>query len=117
MKRNMLLLVGFAALALAAAIGCSPAKSATEHVDMFDTYFSPASLTVAKGATVTWVNKGAVTHTSTSGADGVADGNWASGNMAPGDSFQHTFDAAGSFHYFCQYHWMLGMQAMIIVTP
>jgi plastocyanin len=71
--------------------------------------FSPASLTVAAGATVTWVNNDTVTHTST--ADGGA---WDSGLITPGGSFSFTFSTAGTFPYHCNIH--PGMTGTIVVT-
>jgi plastocyanin len=64
--------------------------------------FSPASVTVARGAKITWVNCGAQgddSHTSTADA-----GAWRSGLLAPGESFTQTFNAAGSFPYHCEPH-------------
>lgn len=61
--------------------------------------FSPASLTVKAGATVTWANADGVPHTAT--AD---DGSFASDTLSAGGTFSHTFDAAGTFAYHCAIH-------------
>jgi plastocyanin len=64
--------------------------------------FSPDTLRIRPGTTVTWVNCEPPTiepHTTT--ADG---GFWDSGPFAGGDSFAYTFDARGSFGYFCRPH-------------
>jgi plastocyanin len=64
--------------------------------------FSPSSLTVATGTTVTWVNNDGITHTVT--AD---NGSFNSGNITPGNSFTHTFSAVGAVSYHCSIHPMM----------
>lgn len=73
--------------------------------------FAKASLTVAKGTTVTWTNNDAVAHTVTSD-DGTS---FSSGTIASGATFSFTFNTAGTFNYHCNFH--SGMTAIIIVTP
>jgi plastocyanin len=92
-----------AMLLLAAACG-SKDNSATNQVSMLDFAFSPESLNVSPGDTVTWVNNGAYDHTTTSGEVGSPDGNWDSGIVAPGARFSHVFTNAGDFHYYCALH-------------
>jgi plastocyanin len=70
--------------------------------------FSPASLTVVMGTTVTWTNKDNITHTVT--AD---DASFDSGSIAPGSSYSRTFSTKGSFPYHCKIHPM--MMAIVIV--
>lgn len=71
---------------------------AAASVDIVDFAFEPATIDVATGQTITWTNTGAAPHTVTF-ADGPD-----SGNMAPGATFEHAFDAAGSFEYVCAIH-------------
>ena len=64
--------------------------------------FSPASVTVARGGTVTWSNEGGtathnVTFASTSGAPANI-ANYASGNAS------RTFNTAGTYSYQCTNH-------------
>ena len=61
--------------------------------------FSPASITVNVGSTVTWANNDTVTHTVT--AD---DGSFASGLVKKATSWAKTFATAGTFTYFCEIH-------------
>lgn len=62
--------------------------------------FSPSSLTIAKGTTVTWKNNDSVTHTAT--ADG---GSFNTGNIAAGaTSGGVTFNTSGTFTYHCSIH-------------
>jgi len=53
--------------------------------------FSPASLSIAQGASVTWTNVSAFGHTSNSGTPPSGDGLWASSNMNPAAAFTVTF--------------------------
>ncbi len=90
--------------ATAAATG-TPAVSATVALRDMDT-FDPAVVTIATGGTVTWTNRGLMMHhTVTSDAtDGGGQPLWGSGDLAPGDSYSHTFDAPGAYTYHCRYH-------------
>ena len=68
-------------------------------VSMSNLSFSPASLTVSTGTTVTWTNKDTVAHTVTSDT-----GSFDSGNMAPKATFSFKFNTAGTFAYHCSLH-------------
>ena len=77
------------------------------------TAYTPQTMTVAVGTTVTWLNQDTVFHTITSGTSdgklGKADGLFDSGEVQTGESFSQTFDEAGTFPYFCIPHpWMKG---------
>ena len=61
--------------------------------------FSPNSITISPGDTVTWTNNDAVSHRVT--AD---DGSWASSVLGPGQSYTHQFNSAGSVPYHCSIH-------------
>ena len=79
---------------------------ATWDVAIQNFAFVPANLTIDVGDTVRWTQKDAVTHTTTSGPNGVADGLWDSGNMtlAANTTFSFTFTEAGTHPYFCRPH-------------
>ena len=70
--------------------------------------FSPATLTVTAGTTVTWTNKDSVAHTVTS--DGSV---FSSGDLSPNASFKYTFKTAGTFTYHCAIH--VSMKGTVIV--
>ena len=72
------------------------------EVDIPDITFEPKSLTVKAGATVTWTNSDDIPHTVTK--DGGPGPDFDSGNLDPGDTFEQTFDAAGTIDYVCQIH-------------
>ncbi len=77
-------------------------------VTIKDFAFTPATLTVPAGTTVTWTNDDAVPHTAT-----ASDGSFDSGNLNPGQSYSFTFSTPGSYPYVCQYH--AGMTGTIVV--
>ncbi|MGD0115951.1 MAG: cupredoxin family copper-binding protein [Dehalococcoidia bacterium] len=79
-----------------AASGTAPAQAS---VTIKDFAFSPPSVTIQVGGTVTWTNNGPSAHTAT--AD---DGSFDSGSLAAGKTFQHTFQTAGTFSYHCTIH-------------
>jgi len=87
--------------------------SYTHEVAMQDFSFAPESTEVAVGDTVTWVNRGAVEHSTTSGEVGSPDGKWDSGLLATGGSFAYVFTTAGNFHYYCRLHGAMGMKGVI----
>ena len=84
------------------AIGARSAFAAEAQViivqpsDQMAWRYEPANLKVSVGTTVTWINEGATAVTVTS-SDGLFD----SEQIQPGGSFSVTFDAPGTFRYFC----------------
>lgn len=81
-------------------------------VDIQDFAFSPKTISVKRGTTITWTNKDSAAHTVT--FDDATLSSASSGNMAQGDTFKHKFDATGSFTYHCAYH--ASMTAKVVVT-
>jgi plastocyanin len=79
------------------------------EVSMEEIAFVPAELTVSVGDTVTWTNNDSVPHDVT--ADSFSSGE--PGGMAGGDTFEHTFDEAGTFDYVCTVH--PGMEGTVVV--
>jgi predicted secreted protein with PEFG-CTERM motif len=72
--------------------------------------YIPHMVTIDVGGEVMWNNIDAMAHTVTAGTptEGLSE-HFDSGLMAPGAMFSHTFDAAGTFDYFCMVHpWMAG---------
>lgn len=78
--------------------------------------FNVSNLEVEAGTTVTWTNKSNANHTVTSGERGAEDAGelFDSGSISPGGVFSFTFDEAGAFAYFCDFH--SGMDAEVTVT-
>jgi plastocyanin len=75
--------------------------------------FSPASLTVKSGTTVTWKNTTVVSHTVTSDDGKSFDSGASNPIAAQSGTFRFTFTTAGTFAYHCAIHPF--MKATIIV--
>jgi plastocyanin len=73
--------------------------AASGSVAIADFSFSPATITINQGDTVTWTNDGPTPHSAT--AD---NGSFDTGIFPAGQSRTHTFDEAGSFSYYCIPH-------------
>ena len=76
----------------------SPASAGGVSIDNFT--FTPASMTVKAGTTVTWTNRDDIPH-------GIADSNNAfkkSKALDTDDSFSFTFTTPGTYKYFCYIH-------------
>lgn len=74
-------------------------------------FYVPSQLSVTKGTTVTWVNEDSTIHTVTSGdaSAGTGDGLFDSSIINMENEFSHTFEAEGTFPYFCTLHpYMIG---------
>jgi plastocyanin len=86
-----------------------PAGAYDEDAEVF---YSPDPIAIPSGTTVVWFNDDpSQIHTVTSGApaDEDAGSEFGSGFMQEGAFFQHTFNEAGEFPYFCTVHpWMVG---------
>ncbi|HEY82689.1 MAG TPA: cupredoxin family copper-binding protein [Dehalococcoidia bacterium] len=76
----------------------APASPATQ-VEISGFAFKPATITIAAGATITWVNKDSATHTVT-----ARDGQFDSGRLSQGDTFSYTFTQRGTYQYYCTIH-------------
>ena len=88
------------AVVLAALVGGGTALAASQSVTISDLAFSPASVTVLVGDTVTWTNSDPQVHTATSD-----DGSWDAGNIAAnGGTGAFVFTTAGTFPYHCTIH-------------
>ncbi|MGE8690355.1 MAG: cupredoxin domain-containing protein [Achromobacter sp.] len=74
-------------------------KAAGHIVSIEGMQFSPATLTVRRGDTVTWVNKDLVPHTAT-----ALSRAFDSGAIAAGASWTYTVGEAGSIAYTCLFH-------------
>jgi plastocyanin len=79
------------------------------EVSMEGIAFNPAEVTVGVGDAVTWTNNDSVGHDVT--ADNFSSGE--PGGMAGGDTFEQTFDEAGTFDYVCTVH--PGMEGSVVV--
>ncbi|GHE69356.1 hypothetical protein GCM10014715_24030 [Streptomyces spiralis] len=88
-----------------------PAHAATSYRVVMSGYaFSPRSLTITAGDTVTWVNQDQAPHNvkTTSGPESIH-----SPLLSKGGSWSHTFTTPGSYGYVCTVH--PGMSAQLVV--
>ncbi|HEU5120198.1 MAG TPA: plastocyanin/azurin family copper-binding protein [Candidatus Nitrosocosmicus sp.] len=68
-------------------------------------FFSPSEVTVSPGTEVEWTNDDATIHTVVQGsAEAPVEGGFDSSIISTGDSWEHTFDTAGTFDYYCSLH-------------
>lgn len=73
--------------------------------------FSPQTITVSAGDTVTWTNTDQAAHTVTAN-----DGSFDSGLLSQGQSFSQTFSSPGTYSYICSIHpFMTG--TVVVVAP
>ncbi len=98
-----------------------PTGNVSAPVSITGYAFSPSSVMVKAGSSVTWTNNDPVQHTTTSDA-----GTWNSGQLSAasggayggtsaGGSYSHTFSSAGTFAYHCANHSY--MTGTVTVTP
>lgn len=84
----------------------SPPKAAGTTIDMVDLAFEPRAQRVERGQTVTFRNRGKVTHN-------AKGDTFFSRVVQPGESYSHKFDDAGTFKYVCTFH--PGMEGTLTV--
>jgi plastocyanin len=76
------------------------ARPAGDPSDTIADYsFTPATLTIHVGDTVTWTNNGPAPHTATAN-----NGSFNTGTLQKGQSASHTFTQAGTYAYICTIH-------------
>lgn len=92
-------IAALALLVLDARAGDVARKPKTHTVVMTGVAFEPASLTVASGDSVVWVNKDPFPHTATSKA-----GAFDSQSIASGESWKYVAQKKGDFPYLCTLH-------------
>jgi plastocyanin len=95
----------------------APAKPATggktAKITMKDTQFEPPSVTVKKGATVTWTNVDPISHDVTKTGGPGPKFSSGTGNLKKGDTYKQTLKTAGQVKYVCTVH--PGMEGTITV--
>jgi plastocyanin len=76
------------------------AHAANDPADTISDFkFTPGTLTIHIGDSVTWTNDGPTDHTATAN-----DGSFDTGTLKKGQSASHTFTKAGTFAYICAIH-------------
>jgi plastocyanin len=85
---------------MAASVLFAQADSPMSTLSIHNFTFTPQTLTVKAGTTVTWINKDDIPH-------GIASSNNAfkkSGALDTDDSYSFTFTTPGTYQYFCYLH-------------
>ncbi|MGH3833510.1 MAG: cupredoxin domain-containing protein [Pseudonocardiaceae bacterium] len=101
---------GSAPAASAPVASAPTAPVATNAVSILNFAFSPATVTIKAGTTVTWTNQDQDAHTVS-----AMSGAFHSATLNTGQSYSHTFTTPGRFDYLCTIHpFMLGT---VVVTP
>jgi plastocyanin len=100
-----------AGTALLLAFAVAPAFAADHTVNIVGLTFEPAEITVAVGDTVTWEVTESIgaPHSVTSGTPDDPDkgsvfDSGAEGLIEVGETFEFTFDSAGTYAYYCTVH-------------
>ncbi len=95
---------------------CAPQGNGQFQIDIVieqsEVHYSPATLTIPRGAAVTWLNKSYYSQSVTcdpsrAGGNGITNlptgaQPWDSGLLYPGQRFSRTFDTPGTYVYFSQ---------------
>jgi plastocyanin len=85
---------------IATSVLFAQADSPMSTLSIHNFTFTPQTLTVKAGTTVTWINKDDIPH-------GIASSNNAfkkSGALDTDDSYSFTFTTPGTYQYFCYLH-------------
>jgi plastocyanin len=125
-RQKKILIVTVAALLGHGGAFSGLAATATVQVGTNGKVFTPATTHIAVNDRVIWTWGGPATtpHSTTSGTvvitrtstNDIPDGLWDSGVVAGTHSFTNTFGSAGSFPYYCQVHFNVGMTGAVIVA-
>ncbi len=87
------------------------AMTSAAAVDIVDFAYNPPKIEVAVGDSVTWTNSDSSPHTATQRPAGSG---FQSGTLNQGESYSYTFETAGTFDYYCEFH--ANMAGQVIVS-
>ncbi len=96
-------------------VACSSVTPAVTVLATDALVFSPSAVHVPVGGVVMWTNNGMMTHSVTSGTGGTPDGQFDQNPLGASSSVCLKFTAAGTFNYFCRYHYTSGMTGSVTV--
>ena len=109
---TLMSVVAAAGLLLAGSATAPPLQAGGTHtVEIVDFAFSPPTLTIVAGESVTWTNADQAMHTATSGS-----GAFDSGDLDPGESFTFTFMTPGTYAYLCTPHPAMTGSIVVLAT-
>lgn len=131
-RRTFLQKLGVTAGAVATAGCLGGGDSSPRTIEMHGTDFSPATVTITAGASLRWKNTSEIEHTVTAYEEKIPDdaayfasggfdseraarNNISEGLIAPGETYEHTFEQPGTYEYFCIPHESSGMVGTVHV--
>lgn len=86
-----------------------PTKVSRPGCEAINNCYVPSVYAAAVGEPITWTNKDSAFHSVTSGTYDNPKETFDSGYMNPYDSYTLSFDASGTYQYYCTLHpWMQG---------
>lgn len=94
--------VAFVLSAVAAPVSHADDTTATADIVLFE--FTPGSLNVPAGTSVTWLNHDSIVHSVTAGAPEAPADLFDSGLFDQSQTFTFTFADPGQYTYFCTRH-------------
>jgi plastocyanin len=102
------LAAALAAVSLALAAACARPAPRSHTVEIRGFAYSPATVEVAVGDTVVWINRDVVPHTVTKD-----DRGWDSGSLGAAQAWRLVIASRGSQPYYCTFH--PSMRGMLVV--
>jgi len=96
----------------APAVAATPAKAVRVTIENYA--FSPATLSISTGTTVTWTNMDTAPHTVTVDSGPVT---FTSPSLHKGDTFTYTFTTPGTYSYYCAVHPDMTAKVIVKGTP
>lgn len=76
------------------------------RIELVNSAFSPNTVTIKRGGTITFVNKDSATHT-------VTSSDFDSGDLKKGETFEQTVTKTGSLTLRCKYHPSMSMKIIV----
>jgi plastocyanin len=115
--KTALVLLATAFFSLAVAQNSTAASTTVKVGPNATDTFDPPTVSISKGDSVIWDWQG-IYHSTTSGSPpGTSDGLWDSGIITSTPHFfTNTFNTAGNFPYYCQFHYFYGMTGEVDVS-
>jgi plastocyanin len=96
-------------------VDCSTVTSAATVTATSGVKFNPQNVPISVNGVVRWINADIQDHTVTSGTAPTSDGKFDQPLNISGPSVCLQFTAAGTYNYYCTYHYMVGMTGVVTV--
>ena len=96
-------------------VDCSTIQTPAATVTALSSAFTPTTVTIPVNGVVRWTSASALAHTVTSGTAPSADGKFNESLNTNGSSVCLKFTAAGTYNYYCTFHYAMGMTGVVTV--